>query len=357
MIDRVQDFKEDEPVVLSTSSLTCGVVLNDLADSPPPLPVDLGGGWELDRARPEEVAIFRPGFLRLGSAADFSSSPFPPRPSFPPRHECSVTESPQPAGGVGYMFEPTSDAGRWRYCVVRPTNEGDSMLAQRLHEILRVADNDLWVEEWAVQREKPSGALRWASARNPARAAQYFVNDPAPLGLPQTIDPDGLRSVIHQRQHLDDAAYPQIARCLTRLRELDLVPNHSDTKTLAYFGIIEGLLAHNPAANDTIDTITRQLKRNLALVDHRMPTGKSLGLSDFKGVNVNTVIGKLYTYRSAVAHGDDPAEAEGWLDDHRPTAWTDQPASSWLHSFLRRLVQRVLQAALAEPQLITDVRG
>jgi hypothetical protein len=339
----------DQRIVASSSSFTCGVVLNDLDRSL--LPVDLGAGWELDRARPEEVAIFRPGFLRLSSAGDLSSS------SFPPRHECTLTEIPQPSGGVGYQFQPISDAMRWRYCVLRPTNEGESMLAQRLHEILRVADDDLWVEEWAVQREELSGALRWASARNAPRAAQYFINDPAPLGLPQTIDPNGLRRVIHQRQHLDDAAYPQIARCLTRLRELDLVPNHSDTKTLAYFGIIEGLLAHNPAANDTIDTITRQLKRNLILVDHRMPAEKGLGLDGFEGVNADTVIGKLYAYRSDVAHGTHPAKAEGWLNEHRPAAWANQPPSSWLHSFLRRLVQRVLQAALAEPQLITDVRG
>jgi len=91
----------DQPVVLSSASLTCGVVLNDLADPSPLLPVNLGGGWELDRARPEEVAIFRQGFWRLASAGDFSSSSFPPRSAFPPRHECSVTEIPQPSGGVG----------------------------------------------------------------------------------------------------------------------------------------------------------------------------------------------------------------------------------------------------------------
>jgi hypothetical protein len=79
--------------------------------------------------------------------------------------------------------------------------------------------------------------------------------------------------------------------------------------------------AHNPDKYDPVDSITRQLKRNLTLLDHRMPPSENLEFSEFQNAKSEQVVGKLYGMRSAVAHGGHTSEALKWLNEHRPPGW------------------------------------
>jgi hypothetical protein len=127
---------------------------------------------------------------------------------------------------------------------------------------------------------------------------------------------------------------------------------------LGYFGVLEGVLSHAPSPQDPVDSVTRQLKRNLILLDNRAPAGENLGVSEFEGAKDSSqVIAKLYSYRSAIAHGGDGTGDLQWFEDRRPVRWQGDPPRLWLHYFMRLLVKRVLVAALREPQLVHDLRA
>ena len=167
------------------------------------------------------------------------------------------------------------------------------------------------------------------------------------------------------KEHLDDlretlavrAAEPpeNVTRAINLFLSLDRLPDNSVMKQLGYFTVVESLLSHAPSDNDRADSIRRQLERNLVLIDHRlMHTGREIGFGDFGGANPDTVLGKLYSYRSAIAHGSSlkkPIEQIKKLMTETPTS-----TSLWLHDWLRRMVRRVLFAALREPELITDLK-
>jgi hypothetical protein len=186
---------------------------------------------------------------------------------------------------------------------------------------------------------------------------QFFARI-TPSSLPEKVDVAHLQDVVALRASLDERQFPGVVRAIELFRELDVVPEHSRTKLLGYFGVVESLLSHAPAPQDPVDSITRQLKRNLILLDHRLPVERGLGLRDFPDVSgPEQVIGRLYSYRSALAHGGDGEDPLAWLERRRPPTWSEWFPRTWLHHFMRRLTQRVLVSALREPQLVTDLKG
>jgi hypothetical protein len=93
----------------------------------------------------------------------------------------------------------------------------------------------------------------------------------------------------------------------------------------------------------------------LTLLDHRIPPSENLEFSEFQNAKSEQVVGKLYGMRSAVAHGGHTSGALKWLNEHRPPGWAVFDTA--VHPYLRRITQRVLVAALQEPQLVADLRG
>lgn len=98
-------------------------------------------------------------------------------------------------------------------------------------------------------------------------SADWFVR---PL-VPPSVQADDLIENVELRRALDDQTYVAIARALRLFCDLDAVPETAPAKVLGYFSVLESLLAHAPSNTDPVDSITRQLKRNLVLLDHRMP--------------------------------------------------------------------------------------
>ncbi|RZM82044.1 HEPN domain-containing protein [Leptolyngbya iicbica] len=133
---------------------------------------------------------------------------------------------------------------------------------------------------------------------------------------------------------------------------LDRLPDHEPIKVLGYFTVLESLLSHAPADNDRADSIRRQLERNLILLDNRLkPIGQSLGFEDFGGIGPRKLMGKLYSYRSEIAHGSLSDSSIETLQKLR-----NDIDDLWFHNWLRRLVRKVLYATIREPELVRDLK-
>ncbi|MGA8332438.1 MAG: hypothetical protein WB777_24610 [Mycobacterium sp.] len=175
---------------------------------------------------------------------------------------------------------------------------------------------------------------------------------------PERPDLAEIAEVVELRQALDDDQFPEIARTIALFIEPDDLPEHSTQKFLAYFGIIESLLTHAPKPNDLVDSLTRQLTRNIVLLNNRLPDHRKLQLDTFGGVKPENVVKKLYAYRSAAAHGGDTRDDVGWFEQNRPPSSLEtNPMKLEIHLFARGMAKRLLIAAMREPQLVQDLKA
>ncbi|OCC17801.1 hypothetical protein AS590_05925 [Prescottella equi] len=314
-----------------------GVILNDLA-AESTFPFDLGG-WTIDRASAEEVNLIRPPLVALSQLAT-------QRPA--PKNEATIRA--EHTGQISfYRYDLPADA--WRYTVIRP-NGHQFDERHKLNQVLRICPSDLRIVGWADWQDDPKSAeIIFDVAETGHYLRRIWWTNPAP----PIADFARAREIHELRRALDDEKYPEIARALALFVQLDQLDDFMDAKLLGHFTVLESLLSHAPDKYDPVDSITRQLKRNLVLLDHRMPLNENLELDQFgKNATGEQVISKLYSIRSAAAHGGSNEPAVRWLNDRTPSGW------SWsdnINGYVRKLTQRVLVAALREPQLVSDLRG
>lgn len=135
-------------------------------------------------------------------------------------------------------------------------------------------------------------------------------------------------------------------RQITRqMLDLQGIPPKSPLRFLGYFGILESLLTHKPNPEDPYDSITRQIKKKIALLNNRWRP--RIEYDSFGGKNAEKVWTMMYDYRSSLAHGDTP-NFQGKLE------LLGSPDKAL--ALLKRIVKAVVRQALIEPELIGDLR-
>ncbi|MEW2019310.1 hypothetical protein [Rhodococcus sp. NPDC076796] len=317
-----------------------GVVLNDLR-----LPLDsshsLGEGWELRRASAEQIAQIRPVIAGLYNACMLSETPTPPP------QEYLITGT-----AAACRFDPLPPE-QWRYWTVH-RGEGPGLHTVGFVEALALSDAELFVDYWP--NGEPDNAIpgRHKRIARPTAMTTFVHDSLAWEGPPPTVDLDEIRELVSLRTGLYEKAQPEIWRMLQLFTETSDLPERSKQKFLAYLAIIEGLLTHQPAPGDRVDSIGKQLRRNITLLDNRLPPHRKLELDKFGGTNPNKVIDKLYNYRSAIAHGGNPEDVLDVIFEKR---WPQPLTVLELHRFARRITKRLLIAALREPILVRDLKG
>jgi hypothetical protein len=150
---------------------------------------------------------------------------------------------------------------------------------------------------------------------------------------------------MHQALQTHGRQLVSVERLLEEMLGLDALPYDSPLLFLGYFAILESLLTHAPNPTDTIDSITRQVKRKLILLDNRWQP--RLDYATFKGAAPESIWSQMYGYRSALAHGSEPDFKGKFNLLNRRSALT----------LLRQTVKSVLRQTINEPQLIFDLRN
>ena len=117
------------------------------------------------------------------------------------------------------------------------------------------------------------------------------------------VSSDDVAEIVETAAELDKADRKLVdARELAgRLAELRVLPSYSPLLFLAYFAILESMLTHQPKPTDTIDSISRQIKKKIALLNGRFSV--PLDYQPFQNVNLDQIWGAMYTLRSTMAHG------------------------------------------------------
>lgn len=156
---------------------------------------------------------------------------------------------------------------------------------------------------------------------------------------------DDIRSLYDALQH-HDHSHLDLHWPVVQLSLLKGQPYASSLRFLGYFALLESLLTHQPRESDPYDSITRQVKTKIALLNNRwIPP---LDYSAFGKTEPARVWGAMYGYRSLVAHGG-RANFKGdqkLLRDHDTAL-----------RLVRDTVKATIRHALLEPQLLVDLKN
>jgi hypothetical protein len=124
------------------------------------------------------------------------------------------------------------------------------------------------------------------------------------------------------------------------------IPKRSSLRLIGLFAILESLLTHDPKPGDPYDSITRQVTKKMALLDHRFecPLPYQEYFEDLKPKNV---WGDLYGLRSDVAHGIR-------LDFKKKFVSLGTIENAF--RFVQVATKSAMRRALEEPRLMADLR-
>jgi hypothetical protein len=277
----------------------------------------LASGHELRRASSEEIAVIK---ATVQPYMVFSVMPWEER------------------VGAGGSSEPLPEAD-WRYHVI--SFQGNNQTLVEIEEACNLAPLEIKIGFVILRSPGQHGLIMHAGRlfQMLDRALWTIVFFDVCAS-----DVEAIRS-IHCQLLQHDARLVDVRRLVRHLQDLGAVPSYSPLQFLGYFAVLEALLTHLPKPTDPYDSITRQIKRKVALLDHRCQPHIDYGA--FGGANVETIWSRMYEYRSGLAHGGAPTF------DHELQVLGSHDKALQL---VKQTVKSVIRQALIEPQLVADLK-
>ncbi len=287
----------------------------------------LAPGHELRRATHEEVEVIEQTLQRLAS-----------RP-LNPYMNLWKRRWPHLGGAIELLPE-----AEWRYFVI--AFRGSNATMAELKTAFDIAPVELeagFTVVNSIEDDSTVGGVIWNEERlfhvlADARYSDSFFVDVSRSDVELT-------ATIYSSLKKHDNRLIDIKHLAGQLSQLKALPHKSPLRFLGYFAILESLLTHAPKPTDPYDSITRQVKKKVALLNRRWD--KALDYTPFDGATPETIWSKMYTYRSLVALGG-------------TTRFTGELRALGNHEnalkLVKETVKSVLRYALDDPQLLLDLR-
>ncbi len=301
----------------------------------------LGYGLTLRRATPEEI---------LGTQVEFSFR------SWSERRGTSNffnQRMPQIESGSVYSGGILENPEEWRHAVIECSDK--DILFSNVNLAFSLSDADLRMGFVCLEGNAVSTPFidfPMLNIRNSLGAMFVDHELPSIESLPE------IRwNIENILSNINTDLPSEIRKMAYLFSSLDNLPDSSLLKVLGYFSVIEGLLSHCPEGSDRVDSIQRQLIRNIKLLNNRLKKiGRGIAFDDFGDVKSETVLKKLYAFRSDIAHGGDRELSLNNISKIRIGKKTDQDGYLWVHDWLRSMTKKLLLAAIMEPELVMDLK-
>jgi hypothetical protein len=291
--------------------------------------LELAPGLQLRKANGAEIAAIKDVLEKQAGVG-----------SYTPWQNTKVRE------GDNHWSHPPLPEDQWRYFVVG--FEGSNASIAELEQVLSIAPMELKLgftllrSAFAGQTAK-TPTLIFDPGRLFSQVQRAVSEDLSFVEMTAATASEILN--IHQAVKICDRSLVNVERLSEQMLGLDALPYESHLLFLGYFAILEALLTHAPNPKDTIDSITRQVKRKLLLLDNRWQP--RLDYAAFAGGTPEKIWSQMYAYRSALAHGSEPDFKTELKLLNTKSALT----------LLLQTVRSVFRQAITEPQLIFDLRN
>lgn len=280
-------------------------------------------GHELRRATTTEIDEIKEVLAKLA----------PPTPF--PVLNCWEQPHPHPGGRITAL--PPAD---WKYFVI--AFQGPNATMSSLLTAFDLAPRELEVGFTVLKQAGGGLSYTWNGGRlihvlEDIREFDRFIDVTSTDLIP-------IREA-HAKLQRHDHGILNLNRPTSELVQLKGLPHDSPLRFLGYFAVLESLLTHAPKPSDPYDSITRQVKKKIVLIANRLPA--PIDYSAFGGAASDTIWGKMYQYRSLIAHGGAPQFAgELALLKDAETAM----------KLIQQATKAVILAGLNEPRLLLDLR-
>jgi hypothetical protein len=285
---------------------------------------NLGPGIVLRRATNQEIAVIK------GNLQAFNVESLPAISGLTWQKRLSL-----PAGPI----EILPDA-EWRYFVIAFEGTNQALIDLELASCVASFEMEVGFTFMTDHLANPAG-VGWHPDRLFHTVAALRSND----ALFCSVTSDDIQEIVSINTQLQSCASKTKA-LVSQLQGLKGLPHQSQLRFLGYFALLESILTHQPKPDDRYDTITRQVKKKLALLDKRW--ARKINYSPFPGVSGSERVWALmYSYRSAIAHGGNP-------DFARELKALKTAGHALV--LLKDTVKAVLRHALIEPELLNDLR-
>jgi len=325
-----------------------GVIFNDVDPELLETPYDLGAGWTLRKATTEELN---------NRQVRFSLASWAQRRGYIHGYPANLQDIKYISDTHIYNAPPSSEGELHKIARLAVVESSDQPKIEfhLLQSALSICDAELKI---GLFLHPDRGYSHHWTEFTGFRAETHGAGM-GELFLPRPSTSD-LLDIRETMELVANGVPEKILQAIGLFMSLDRLPDDIPMKDLGYFTVIESLLSHVPNASGPVDSIQRQLNRNLVLIDNRLKqTERRLGFEDFENAKPETVVSKIYGYRSAIAHGSSLEEKLKAIENIAATRWKQGKPSGlffdWFRRWLRRMVRRVLFAAIREPELITDL--
>jgi hypothetical protein len=295
-------------------------VLMNVQSIPDASGTEIVPGLVVRRAQPDEIDFIKKSVDLFGVAFEY-------------QRYCLWEQETPP---YGHMLP----VEKWRYFIVAFKGFNDKAMA--LSKVFAFSNPELMVG-FSVITSGSSRSPMWNGARL-FHAFEYAQHNPWTL---YDVTSDDMASIasLYSSFVSHNHAIIDLNRIVDQMVSLNGLPYQSPLRFLGYFALLESLLTHAPDPKDTIDSITRQVKKKLALLNSRFVT--PIDYSQFKGADSDKIWATMYSYRSAVAHGSTP--------DFEKNLKLLKGHSEALN-LLRETMKALIRHAMVDPKLLVDLR-
>ncbi len=236
---------------------------------------------------------------------------------------------------------------KWKYWVV--AFEGTNAKIHDLQYAANLIKNDLifsfiimYTEK--QQKGKPVG---WIGMQTHLR--EYYSSSDAVNSNAIEMEEKEIKKIgdIYDLYKKLSPEYQYIDHSVKNFNSLKRIPKESELLTIGYFSIIEALITHAPRLNESLDSISHQIKNKLILLRKRFERKIEYN-SYFLDTKEETIWSLLYNYRSCIAHGGIP-------DFKRK--FQVLKGKEVVLDFLRENIKCLILYSLKEPELMTDLKN
>jgi len=238
-------------------------------------------------------------------------------------------------------------ADKWKYWVV--AFEGGNGEIEDLQYCANLIKNDL---DFAFQifyseKQQKGQPIGWLSM--PTHLREYYSSSKAVNSNAVKVEQEEIRKIgdiydLYKNLHPE---YQYIDHSVKNLNSLKRIQKDSELLIIGYFSIIEALITHAPRLNESLDSISHQIKNKLILLRKRFERKVAYN-SYFLDTNDKTIWGLLYRYRSCIAHGGIPDFKKKFRVLKSKEVVLD---------FLRENIKCLILFSLKEPELMEDLKN
>jgi hypothetical protein len=308
--------------------------VSELVDQGPDAAVALAPGHELRRATESEIGAIKDVLTNQAAETNWES-----------------WQNGGPVENGESISRPLIPEDKWRYFVI--AFEGSNSTVAEIERALCIAPFELKIGFTLLQEVFP-GNIRPMLIYHPARLfslvrslreEEPFSETALPFLAVTRADIETV-VLLHHQILASGENVENLKRFIAQMLDLDALPHKSPLLFLGYFAILESLITHQPRPTDTIDSITRQVKQKVVLLNNRWKP--RIDYAPFGESKPDTIWKAMYSYRSCLAHGGEP----DFKGDLQLLGNPDRALK-----LLKETVRCVLRQSLIEPQLILDLRS